>query len=89
MEVGVGSVLILRQYGTEKAPALSPVQKWKESTDILARSIQGYDLGLPFLSWARLRNTSCFDNLCPFFQDNFLANLTQRRVFSMVHKWVC
>ena len=53
--------------------ALSPIQKWKESTDIIVRSIQGYDLGLAFLSWVRLRNASCFDNLCTFFQDNFHA----------------
>lgn len=26
-----------------------------------------------FLSWARLRNTSCFNSLCFFFWDNILA----------------
>lgn len=49
------------------------VQMWKESAETLVRSVQGYDLGLAFLSWARLRNTSCFSSLCSFLQDDFLA----------------
>lgn len=50
-----------------------PVQIWKESAETLARSVQGYDPGLAFLSWARLKNPSFCNTLCSFFQDNFLA----------------
>lgn len=69
----MGSVLIQKEHGSERAPAFTPVQMWKESAETLARSVQGYDLGLAFLSWARFRNTSCFNSLFFFFWDNTLA----------------
>lgn len=40
----MGSVLIQKEHGSERAPAFTPVQMWKESAETLARSVQGYDL---------------------------------------------
>lgn len=64
----MGSVLVQKEHGSERVAASSSNVERK-----CLNSVQGYDLGLAFLSWARLRNTSCFNSLCSFFQDSFLA----------------